>query len=53
MTALPLPRARVQLTVVSGPMSQPFEWDGMRVRNRFYGRGPAGPHRRFAAAEPR
>ena len=35
VTALPLPRARVQLTAVSGPASQPREWDGMRAQNRF------------------
>lgn len=35
VTALPLPRARKQLTAVSGPASQPREWDGMRAQNRF------------------
>ena len=35
VTALPLPRARRQLTAVSGPASQPREWDGMRAQNRF------------------
>ena len=35
VTALPLPRARNQLTAVSGPASRPREWDGMRAPNRF------------------
>ena len=35
VTALPLPRARVQLTAVSGPASRLCEWDGMRAQNRF------------------
>jgi hypothetical protein len=53
VTALPLPRARGQLPGISGSMSQRYEWDGMSAQNRFQGRGPAGPHRRSAAAEPR
>ena len=35
VTALPLPRARGQLTGISGSTSQLFEWDGTRAQNRF------------------
>ena len=35
VTALPLPRARRQLTGISGSTSRRYEWDGMRAQNRF------------------